>query len=241
MAQSSPIIPAEAYAKAAELESQRVDALKALYAWYAQWSEVARAVVTRRGDLVLLGMAKRRGREDGAEGPATVGSVGESARRARAGRLTECKSPDTLRKRRETHASGWEAHESRVKAHQAPLRRAAVAAQLRETSALHERPALRSARPKACRASRAAQHGHFERCMGLHAACRAEAAFAGRARLRKAHSEAAIKPRPAAPHGPSAERPQQETVGLPRKDEVAHHTDRFDGAGFAVRRFVMKV
>lgn len=84
VAQSSPIIPAEANAKAAELESQRVDALKALYAWYAQWSEVARAVVTRRGDLVLLGMAKRRGREDGSEGPATVGSVGESAHGARA-------------------------------------------------------------------------------------------------------------------------------------------------------------
>ncbi len=34
--------------------------LSALYAWYAEWTEVARAVVSRRADRILLGIAKQR-------------------------------------------------------------------------------------------------------------------------------------------------------------------------------------
>jgi outer membrane biosynthesis protein TonB len=35
-------------------------ALRRLRAWYAEWSEVARAVITRRDHLIVLGLARRR-------------------------------------------------------------------------------------------------------------------------------------------------------------------------------------
>lgn len=60
LAQSSPIIPSLTSAKTAEAEAAHMNDLKELYAWYAQWTEVARAVVTRRADLILLGMARRK-------------------------------------------------------------------------------------------------------------------------------------------------------------------------------------
>jgi hypothetical protein len=39
-------------------------ALEALYAWYKDWSETARAVIRRRDHLILMGLAKRRSRKE---------------------------------------------------------------------------------------------------------------------------------------------------------------------------------
>ena len=43
-------------------------ALLKLHAWYREWSETARSVITRRDYLIRLGLAKRKGRRG--EGPA---------------------------------------------------------------------------------------------------------------------------------------------------------------------------
>jgi hypothetical protein len=39
-------------------------ALEALFAWYKDWSETARAVIRRRDHLILLGLAKRKSRKE---------------------------------------------------------------------------------------------------------------------------------------------------------------------------------
>jgi hypothetical protein len=48
--------------EAAQPEVSRVEgeALRQIYAWLAAWSEIARTVIVRRGELIRLGLAKRR-------------------------------------------------------------------------------------------------------------------------------------------------------------------------------------
>lgn len=43
-----------------DIQTTRTQDRIALYAWYAQWTEVARAVVDQRGALIQLGIARRR-------------------------------------------------------------------------------------------------------------------------------------------------------------------------------------
>jgi hypothetical protein len=58
LAQSAkPAGPAAAFEGAPSMQQQ---ALQALYAWYRDWSETARAVIRRRDHLILMGLAKRR-------------------------------------------------------------------------------------------------------------------------------------------------------------------------------------
>jgi len=53
----------------------RTAALVELRNWYADWAETAHAVITRRGDLIKLGLAKRQKRiESGAKTPTTPAS-----------------------------------------------------------------------------------------------------------------------------------------------------------------------
>ncbi len=47
-------------AQAEASSKERQDALVGLRAWFEEWSEVARAVITRRDQLILLGLASRR-------------------------------------------------------------------------------------------------------------------------------------------------------------------------------------
>lgn len=47
-------------AAASAAEEKHVGALRALRAWYEEWSEIARSAVKRRDHLILLGLAKRR-------------------------------------------------------------------------------------------------------------------------------------------------------------------------------------
>ncbi|MGZ3477687.1 MAG: hypothetical protein ACXVCJ_24530, partial [Polyangiales bacterium] len=65
-AQSAPM-PTTADTETAHLES-----LKALRAWYDDWSETARGAFEKRGDLIKLGLAKRKVHVD-ATTPATGG------------------------------------------------------------------------------------------------------------------------------------------------------------------------
>ncbi len=44
----------------AEAEAKRLDVLRKIHAWLAAWSDMARTVVTRRDQLIRLGIAKRR-------------------------------------------------------------------------------------------------------------------------------------------------------------------------------------
>lgn len=44
----------------AQVEIERLDALRRIHAWVAMWGDVARTVVTRRDQLIMLGLAKRR-------------------------------------------------------------------------------------------------------------------------------------------------------------------------------------
>jgi hypothetical protein len=48
---------------ACELEATRTKGLAALYAWYSEWTEIAREVVTKGADKIVLGIAKRRASE----------------------------------------------------------------------------------------------------------------------------------------------------------------------------------
>jgi hypothetical protein len=49
----------------------RDQALRDLRAWYKDWAETARAVITRRDHLLLMGLGKRRSRgEEEPEAPA---------------------------------------------------------------------------------------------------------------------------------------------------------------------------
>lgn len=59
----------DAAALEAEAERVRNEALIALRAWYREWSEVARAAVTRRDQLIRLGLANRRSPQEEAEDP----------------------------------------------------------------------------------------------------------------------------------------------------------------------------
>jgi hypothetical protein len=69
---AAPTNPSER-AQAEGLAKERQDALVALRAWFEEWSEVARAVITRRDHLILLGLASRRksGSEEEDEAPVT--------------------------------------------------------------------------------------------------------------------------------------------------------------------------
>jgi hypothetical protein len=60
-AQSSPAALPSA-ATAASDDPSRAAALVALYAWWKEWSEIARAVIRRRDHLILLGLARRAAR-----------------------------------------------------------------------------------------------------------------------------------------------------------------------------------
>lgn len=42
------------------IREERMKNLEALFAWYTEWVEVARVAVTRRDDLITLGLAQRR-------------------------------------------------------------------------------------------------------------------------------------------------------------------------------------
>lgn len=54
------VAPAEA-APATDADAERLATLRKIYAWLTAWSEMARTVVTRRDQLIRLGLAKRRG------------------------------------------------------------------------------------------------------------------------------------------------------------------------------------
>jgi len=56
-APKAPVVDASAVTEALE---EHVHALAALRAWYEEWSEIARATVTRRDYLIRLGLAKRK-------------------------------------------------------------------------------------------------------------------------------------------------------------------------------------
>lgn len=55
----NPAAPGNEAAQA-KAEAERREALVELRKWYEEWSEVARAVVTRRDHLILLGLAHRK-------------------------------------------------------------------------------------------------------------------------------------------------------------------------------------
>lgn len=52
--------------------------LLALQAWFEDWSETAKAVITKRGDLIKLGLAKRISRQPADDGSATAPTDGTS-------------------------------------------------------------------------------------------------------------------------------------------------------------------
>lgn len=51
----------------ADTAAARDQSLRALHAWYTEWSETTRAVVTRRDYLIRLGLSKRRKKSDSSE------------------------------------------------------------------------------------------------------------------------------------------------------------------------------
>jgi hypothetical protein len=59
----------------APAEEKRIEALRELRTWYREWSEVARALVTRRDHLITLGLARRKARKK-AKPPAPAGGGG---------------------------------------------------------------------------------------------------------------------------------------------------------------------
>jgi len=70
--QSEPMIPRAVVKAEAVTEANTAD-LIALYAWYNEWTEVARTVVTARQDKILLGIAHRRnGASEEADPPAAA-------------------------------------------------------------------------------------------------------------------------------------------------------------------------
>jgi len=70
LAQSSPAADVDA-----SLLHQRRDVeLAALRAWYDDWAETARTVVTRRDHLIRMGLAKRRARKPGGQ-PKASGAI----------------------------------------------------------------------------------------------------------------------------------------------------------------------
>lgn len=74
-AQSEPEIPQALVTAEARAEAEQKD-LEALYAWYAEWTEIAHAVIDRRADLIALGLAKRKaGSDDGTDTGTTAPAV----------------------------------------------------------------------------------------------------------------------------------------------------------------------
>jgi hypothetical protein len=68
----APVFPTDATA------AEREAALLELRAWYADWSETARAVIQRRDYLVMLGLTQRKVSKDAGEGDADADSSGET-------------------------------------------------------------------------------------------------------------------------------------------------------------------
>ncbi len=46
--------------EAVQKESDHAEALEALYGWYAEWSDLARAIVSKRASRITMGLAKRK-------------------------------------------------------------------------------------------------------------------------------------------------------------------------------------
>lgn len=46
-----------------EADTRRIEVLRKIYAWITAWSDMARTVITRRDQLIRLGIAKRRSRK----------------------------------------------------------------------------------------------------------------------------------------------------------------------------------
>jgi len=65
-AQANGAVPFNAEEEAAKRQASLV----ALHAWYSDWAETARMVITRRDHLISLGLARRRSRKDAAAAPA---------------------------------------------------------------------------------------------------------------------------------------------------------------------------
>ncbi|MBK6693594.1 MAG: hypothetical protein IPG50_15505 [Myxococcales bacterium] len=75
-AQAEPELPLGAKTLA-EVNAAHTNDLAALYAWYTEWAEIARAVVSRRNERIALGIAKRRKADRGqsAETEESAGSA----------------------------------------------------------------------------------------------------------------------------------------------------------------------
>lgn len=73
-AQAEPELPLGAKT-VDELNETRTRDLVALYAWYTEWAEIARAVISRRNERIALGIAKRR-KSDRSQNAETEGTVG---------------------------------------------------------------------------------------------------------------------------------------------------------------------
>ena len=54
------VAPAETASAAPDADAERLATLRKIYAWITAWSEMARTAVTRRDQLIRLGLAKRR-------------------------------------------------------------------------------------------------------------------------------------------------------------------------------------
>lgn len=59
LAQSAPPLPAP-IPNMIQSNTEHEKALAELYVWYAEWVEIARVVVSRRADQIMLGIARRR-------------------------------------------------------------------------------------------------------------------------------------------------------------------------------------
>jgi hypothetical protein len=54
------VVPAETPTEGPDAGAERLATLRRIYAWITAWSEMARTAVTRRDQLIRLGLAKRR-------------------------------------------------------------------------------------------------------------------------------------------------------------------------------------
>jgi hypothetical protein len=54
------VVPADSTPAAPDAAAERLATLRKIYAWISAWSEMARTAVTRRDQLIRLGLAKRR-------------------------------------------------------------------------------------------------------------------------------------------------------------------------------------
>lgn len=62
--------------------ADRQNALRELRAWHKDWSETAHAVIRRRDQLILMGLAKRYSRQEGADDGEIAASVTDGANAA---------------------------------------------------------------------------------------------------------------------------------------------------------------